>query len=61
MIPLIRIDESGIYSLDGAAPDKIACVYLDGQPVPLDRIAYVENGIDVFDAKLDSVVSIILK
>ena len=61
MIPLIRVNDLGVYSLGDVSPKNITGVYLDEQLVPADRMAFVENGIDIFDAEPDSIVAVTLR
>jgi hypothetical protein len=66
IIKLIRADKSGVYTLPeggGWTFDVVQTILVDGKPVKEGRYAIVADKmtVDIFDAKDDSVVTVVLK
>ncbi|HWR43230.1 hypothetical protein [Sporomusa sp.] len=66
IIKLKRADESGVYALPigcGWTFDAVQAVLVNGKIIAEDRYAIVakNTAVDIFDAKDDSVVTVILK
>ncbi|MGL5512055.1 MAG: hypothetical protein ACRDBM_02295 [Sporomusa sp.] len=64
VIKLSRADKSGVYALpDGMTFDDVQTILVDGMPVADGRYAIVakDTAVDIFDAKDDTVVTVVLK
>ncbi len=66
IVKLIRADKSGIYALPegcGWTFDVVQAILIDGKPVKKGRYAIVADNtaVDIFDAKDNSVITVVLK
>ena len=66
IVKLIRADKSGVYALPegfGWTFDNVLTILIDGKPAAEGRYAIVADNtaVDIFDAKADTVVTVVLK
>lgn len=66
IVKLVRADKSGVYALPdglGWTFNDVLTILANGKPVSEGRYAIVANNtaVDIFDAKDDTIVTVVLK